>query len=227
MAKEAPPYGARNPEARQLPHVLRNQPALMAKGWLAEGVFPELDELREEHHALLDEVSEKVSACVAQDEAYEAEDANRAAALAEGEAPAPVTGSAERQDALGTLNAERVAALGRLAAFVERAKEIIRDQAGERPTFPDNPGAHLRPWRQQLAATKAEAADEVEQAKEALRKAERMEADAVQIERYLDRLVRPKGGRFDSAPELGRFPTRAQHAATEAPPAMSGAGMVS
>jgi len=227
VPKDSPPHGATKSEPGQLPQALRNQPALTVKDWLPQGIFHELDELREEHHALLDEVDAAVSACVAQREAYEREDADQRAALAEGESPATVTGSAERQDTLAVLNAARVAALDRLAAFVERATQVIKAKGGERPLFPDEPGVQLAEWRRQFAATRAEAAEEIEQAREVLAKAERKAADVDQVEMWLDRTVKPKGGRYLSAPQLGApFPTQAEREADQVSPALSGMGMV-
>jgi hypothetical protein len=138
-----------------------------------------------------------------------------------------VTGSAERQDTLNALNVARLAAIERLAAFVERAAQVIKEKGGERPLFPDEPGIQLAEWRQQFAATRAEAAEEVEKAKEALTKAERKAANVDQVEMWLDRTVKPRAGRYQSAPQLGvGFPTKAEREADQVSPALSGMGMV-
>lgn len=207
------------------PAILRGQPALEAKDWLPEGIFPELDELREEHHRLLDETFAARDKCIALRSKYEGEDKARAAALATGEEPPPVTGSADRQDALGEAEAQLWASWHRVGAFVERAVEVFKEKGGERPEFPDEPGLVLPEWRQQMAAVRAEAAEEMEVARAALAKAERKEADAVGIDKWIDRLVKPKGGRYISAPQPGTFPTRSRLAENEAPPAMAGTGM--
>lgn len=227
MPKDAPPYGATRSEAGQLPHALRNQPALVVKDWLPEGIFPELDELREEHHQLLDEVFAARDEAVGLRAGYEDEDGARAAALAAGDEPPAVTGSAERKDAIGDAEARLQACWDRVAAFVERAAEVIKEKGGERPLFPDEPGLVLPEWRETFAATRAEAADEVEVAKEALAKAERKAANVDQVEGWLDRTVKPRGGRYLSAPQLGvGFPTQAERDANKVSPRLSGMGMV-
>jgi hypothetical protein len=222
-----PPYGATKDQPRQLPQTLRNQPALVAKDWLPEGLFPELDELREEHHQLLDEVFAARGECIRLQQQYDEEDQARAAALATGVEPPPVTGSAERQDKIGDAQARLWAGWDRVAAFVQRAAEVLKEKGGERPQFPNEPGVKLSEWRQQFAATRAAAEAKAQEAREALAKAEREAANADQVEMWLDRTVKPRGGRYQSAPQLGvGFPTQAERDADRVSPNLSGMGMV-
>lgn len=213
---DVPPSGEPWPASgatpgRDLPKVLDGQQALLEGDWLLEGVFPEMDELHAEHRKVLDE------ALAARDEAgklrqgFGEEDEAREAALAEGKEPPPRTGSADRQDALEDARARMWAAWDRVAVFVTRAQEVIKEKAGERPEFPDEPGVRLSPWRQELASERAAAAEEVEKARRAMLKAERDAANVDQVELWLDRLVKPRGGRYMPAPQLGvGFPTAAE-----------------
>lgn len=191
-----------------LPPSLEGQVALFDKDWLPEGIFPELDELRLEHHRILDErCGHLVSELQAK---YEAEDAARQEALNAGEEPPPVTGSADREDSIKDAKARSWAVMERLAAFVERAAEVIKEKGGERPEFPDEPGLVLSEWRQQFAASRSEAEVELEEARAALAKAERRAAYVDQIEGWLDRTVKPRGGRYIEAPEFGAGLTEAE-----------------
>lgn len=192
-----------------LPPILDGgQVALFDKGWLPEGLFPELDELREEHHRILDESVTPSSSELK--EGYAAEDTARQEALNAGEEPPPVTGSAERQDAIKDAEAQSRAKVARLAAFVERAIEVIKEKGGENPEFPDEPGLKLSEWRQTFVSSRSEVEVEVEAAKAALAKAERRAAYIDQIETWLNRTVKPRGGRYIEAPEFGAGLTEAE-----------------
>jgi hypothetical protein len=219
MAKIAMPPVA--PPGRRLPKALQNQPALMERGWLPEGIFPELDELREEHHQHLDACNAAQNDSIELHRQYEDEDRARAAALTAGDKVPAVTGSADRQDALDEASARYWATVYKLAAFVERAAEVFKEKGGERPQFPDEPGLQLSPWRQTFAATRAEAEQEEAEARELLRAAERKVARMEQIETWLNRTVKPRGGRYISAPEFGSRPTRAEREANRMPAALA------
>ncbi len=174
--------------------LLDEQPALQRPGWLPEGLFPELDELREEHHEHLNGGhGDKKRALVEQ---YEAEDAARAEAMRLGNDVPAVTPTAERQDALSEAEAEREAGVAKLRDFIDRAVVRLHE---------------LEPvWRQRLTARRAGHAAEVEQAKAALQEAEREVAKVDQAEQWVNRTVNPRGGRYQPAPAPGDFMTDAE-----------------
>ena len=191
-----------------LPSILDGQVALFDRDWLPQGIFKELDELREEHHQLLDERCGHLISDLRQK--YEDEDTARQGALAAGEEPPPMTGSAEREDAINEAKAQSRASMERLAAFIERAIAVIKEKGGERPEFANELGLVLSEWRQQFAASRSEVDAEVEAAKAALAKAERKATYVDQIEGWLNRTVKPRGGRYIEAPEFGSGLTEAE-----------------
>lgn len=180
-----------------------SQPALqpgLAAGWLAEGVFPEIDELRKEHLERIDCATKAVERKQEIVAGFEAEEAARSAALYAGGDVPPVTPTAEREDALRAADAEHHAEMRKMNDFYLRAVATFQRMA---PV-----------WKQQFAAERAKHAAEVEAAKEALANAERGEANVNQAEQWIDVLVRPKGGRYIVAPTFGiGFMTGAELAA--------------
>lgn len=202
-----------------------NDQVLTQKDWLPEGLFPELDELREEHHRLLDETYEVRNESIALHNKYEAEDEARKEALLVGDDPPSVTGSAERKDALADASARLQAKWDIVAEFCERAIATIREKGGERPEFPDEPGVKLPEWRQYFAAQRAEADAEIEKARAALVAAEGKEARIKGNERWVDLTVRAKGGKYLAASQSPPLMTREEWGADKVPPSMSGLGM--
>lgn len=164
------------------------QPGIGAN-WLPQGLFPELDELRDEHLARLADKAEagrKKGEVIA---GFEAEDAARNAALYAGDESPSVTSTAGREDAVRQADAELYAATRRLHDFYLHAVETIKKTAPA--------------WRAQFAATRAARHADMEAAREALRKAEREAANVDQAEQWVDRTVTPRGGRYIEAPTLG------------------------
>jgi hypothetical protein len=202
-----------------------NDQVLTRKDWLPEGLFPELDELREEHHRLLDETYEVRDESIALHDKYEAEDEARKEALLAGDDPPPVTGSADRKDALADVTARLQAKWDIVAEFANRALAIIKEKGGERPEFPDEPGLVLPEWRQYFAAQRAEADEEIEKAKQALAAAEGKEARIKGNERWVDMTVRAKGGKYLAASQSPPLMTREEWGADKVPASMSGLGM--
>jgi hypothetical protein len=184
------------PVARTDPHpragepasrLIDNQPAMQFEDWLPQGLFPEIDKLREEHIDLLrdHEAGEKVQALREQ---YEGEDAARAEALRTGGEVPTLTPYAERQDTFGAAEAEREAKNARLDDFLHRAIA----------TF-----ARMEPeWREKLRVRAAEAQRKQEEAKAALAAADLEAAKVSRLEIWLTRTVTPFGGRYQSAPEV-------------------------
>lgn len=175
------------------PAILDGQPALGSRDWLPNGVFPEIDKLREEHHAALDAIQEIAGRRSELEDQYTNEDQARDAALLEGEQPPTVTTTAERTDALELVEAERKAAVARLGATVERAIGTFAAMQDE--------------WDQRLAKRAAEAEEKRAKAQELLAEAEREVQATTQIENFVTRTVSPRGGRFITAPE--ELPTEA------------------
>lgn len=172
------------------------QPGIGAD-WLPEDLFPEIDELREEHLERLAAVkgaNGKVSEII---EGFEAEDAARDAALYAGESVPAVTNTAERTDAVRQAEAEAHAARLKLDGFYRSAVERIKELA---PVF-----------QKRFANRRAEHAAAVEKAREALRQAERETANVDQAEQWVERTVEPLGGRYMPAPKFGEgFMTEAE-----------------
>jgi hypothetical protein len=166
--------------------LLDTQPALRRPDWLPEGLFPELDELREEHLEHLNSgAGEKVQELR---DTYEAEDAARAEALRLGRDAPAVTPAAERQDALGEAEAEREAAVARFRDFLDRAVERLHALEPE--------------WREQFREKTAEANRKREEAAALLAAAERETEKVARLELWLDRTVNPRAGRYVGAPDL-------------------------
>jgi len=166
--------------------LLDTQPALRRPDWLPEGLFPELDELREEHLEHLNSgAGQKVQELR---EAYEAEDAARAEALRLGRDLPVVTPTAERQDALGEAEAEREAAVARFRDFLDRAVARLRALEPE--------------WREQFREKNAEANRKREEAAALLAAAERESEKVTRLELWLDRTINPRAGRYVGAPDL-------------------------
>jgi hypothetical protein len=186
-----------HPRAGEVGDLLDSDPALRDPEWLPEGVFPEIDELREEHRARLDDIKAagvKRSELLAQ---YEAEEEARNAALYAGEAVPAVTSASDRQDALAAAEAERVAAHRHFQDFFDRAVETFNRMA----PF----------WQLRFAEARANRATAVEQAEAALRQAEREAANIDQAEQWVNRTVKPLGGRYMQAPTFGvGFMTKAE-----------------
>lgn len=214
-------------KAVEVPRLLDlNDQVLTKKDWLPAGVFPELDELREEHHELVAELDNAAHLSHRLRKRYEQEDEARQEAAVAGEDPPPVTGSADRKDALEDVRVLIQARIDRLAAFVERAIGVINEKYGEAPEFPDEPGLVLPEWRQGFAMRRAEVDTEVEAAKEALRAAERKEAAIKGDQRWLDMTIRAKGGIYMASTQGSPARTREEWGADKVPPSMSGMGMV-
>jgi hypothetical protein len=202
-----------------------NDQVLTQKGWIPEGLFPELDDLREEHHRLLDETYEVRDESIALHKQYEDEDEAREAALLAGDEPPPVTGSAERHDALSDVRVRLQAKWDIVTEFVKSAITTINEKYGAAPEFPDEPGLVLPEWRQMFAAQRAKANEEIEKAQEALRAAEGKEAGIKGNERWLDMTVRARGGVYMAASQSPPTMTRAEWDSDKVPPALSGMGM--
>jgi hypothetical protein len=169
-------------------NLLDTQPALQYPDWLPEGLFPEIDKLREEHIAGLAAIQEAGNKLSALKELYENEDAARAEALRVGGDVPVVTMTATRIDTLRDADAERLAKVAQLADFVDRAIA----------TF-----AELEPeWREQFGQMAAEAEAKQAEAREALRVADAEAARVARHEVWLDRTIHPWGGRFMSAPQV-------------------------
>jgi glycine cleavage system aminomethyltransferase T len=152
------------------------------------GLFPEIDVLREQHQHHLDSVSEAGEKKRALQEGYEAEDNARAEALRlDNEVPA-VTSSAERQDAINDAEAERVAALARFGDFIEQAAATFRSKEPE--------------WRAEFARLTDDAEQKREAAKQMLAEADREVSRVSRLGLWLDRTIRPRAGRYESAPSL-------------------------
>jgi hypothetical protein len=166
--------------------LLDSQPALRRPDWLPEGLFPELDELREEHLEHLN--SHAGDRARELREEYEAEDAARAEALRVGGDVPAVTPTAERQDALGEAEAEREAAVARFRDFIDRAVETLHRLEPE--------------WREQFKQKTAEANRKREEAAALLAAAERETERVSRLELWLDRTISPRAGRYVGAPDL-------------------------
>lgn len=201
-----------------------NDQVLTRKDWLPEGLFPELDELREEHHRLLDETYEVRDESIALHKQYDDEDEARKEALLVGDDPPSVTGSADRKDALADATARLQAKWDIVADFANRALATIREK-GEAPEFPDQPGVFLPEWRQYFVAQRAEADEEIEKARQALAAAEAKEARIKGNERWVDMTVRGKGGKYLAASQSPPLMTREEWGADKVPASMSGLGM--
>lgn len=157
--------------------------------WLPERLFPEIDELRKEHLERLADKSDagdKKRELVAR---FEDEDEARKAALYASEDVPAVTSTADREDAVNEADAELYAATRRLHDFYLHAVAKFQRMA---PT-----------WRAQFAATRAVKAAKMEEAKAALRTAEREAAAVDQAEQWVERTVTPPGGRHMAAPNFG------------------------
>lgn len=193
----------------EVPRILDlNSMVLFEEDWLPEGIFPELDELRIEHHELVAEVKNAGHLAGKLRHQYKEEDEARQEALVRLEDPPPVTGSAERTDRLEEARVFLQVRIDRLAAFVEKAVGVIKDKGGYPPEFADEPGLRLPEWRQEFASQLAEVDTEIEVAKEALRVAERREAAVKSRERWLDNTVRAKGGIYMAASQFPPLMTR-------------------
>jgi hypothetical protein len=164
------------------------QPGI-GRDWLPEGLFPEIDELRAEQMECLEglrEAGAKSDAIVA---GFEAEDEARNAALYAGDPAPSVTGTAEREDTMREVEAERFAAKRKLHDFYLRAVATFKQMAPA--------------WEAQFAVRRAQHAAEVDAAKAALSAAEREAANVEQAEQWIDRTVNPRGGRYVKAPTFG------------------------
>lgn len=193
----------------QLPQALVGQPVIWDRDWLPEGLWPDLDDLREQHHAHLDTIDESLRASSAIEQRFADEDRARAEALRAGEDSPPLTPSSDRQDERDMVAAAHQAALARFAEFVEAAKQ----------TF----DAKARNWKGTLASIKAQAEAEEAEADRILKAAERKVADAEAVEKWLNKLVNPPGGRFHApAPASGARPLKRDRK-EQAPAALAGA----
>lgn len=207
----------------EVPRILDlNSMVLFEEGWLPEGLFPELDELREEHHELVAEVKNAGHLAGKLRQQYKEEDEARQEALVKFKDAPPMTGSAERMDRLEEARAFLQVRIDRLAAFVEKAVGVIKDKGGYPPEFADEPGLKLPDWRQEFASQLAEVDTEIEAAKEALRVAERKEAAIKSKERWLNQTVRAKGGVYMAASQSPPLMTREEWDADKVPAALSG-----
>ena len=187
------PWPAAGDSGVLTPKVLDNQPALQRRDWLPDGVFPEVDALREEHHAHIDECIAAGQSCSDLRESYEQEDRARAEALRTGDDVPTMTSSADRQDALGLAEAERKAAVTRFGEFAQRAIATFSRMEDE--------------WRQRLNQRVADAEQKRQEAQALLAQAEAEMSKAARVAKWVDRMVKPRGGRYMSAPkEFGTLP---------------------
>jgi hypothetical protein len=173
-----------NPSEGGLGGLIDRQPAVRSRDWLPEGLLPEIDELREEHLALLDGgFGRKLSDLREQ---YESEDAARAAAMRVGGEVPPVTPTAEREDAVKEAEAERDAGTARFGDFIVRAEALFQANGPE--------------WRGLIREKIADANREREEAEAAAKAAKREAFMATVAQQWLDKNIVKRGGRFFTFP---------------------------
>ena len=178
-----------------LPDALRQQPALLERDWLPEGIWPELDELRNEHHGHLDACGAAGTALSDLRDSFDAEDRARYAMLKAGETAPSVTPTAERSDQLLEAEAKHDATLERFADFIGVAASIIKAK-GRRLELEEAGHVPETEWRAGLTLQHNAAQDEREAARQALAAADRKVAELKGLERWLDCTVKPRGGRY-------------------------------
>ncbi len=169
-----------NPSEGGLGDLIDKQPAVRSRDWLPEGLLPEIDDLREEHLALLD--SGFGSKLRELREQYEGEDAARAAAMRVGGEVPYVTPTAEREDALRHAEAERDAGTAKFGDFIVRAEALFRTEGPA--------------WRARVQEKIAAANREREEAEAAARAAQREAFMATVAQQWLDKNIAKRGGRF-------------------------------
>jgi hypothetical protein len=108
---------------------LRHQ-TLVKPDWLPPGLWSELDELREEHHQLIEERKRTQAEAVAVRQRFEEEDRQRQEAYRRGK-QAKVTPRHEREDAIEDAKAKAGAAMDNLEEFLDEAVQTIQRKQGD------------------------------------------------------------------------------------------------
>jgi hypothetical protein len=161
--------------------LVRENPAIRKPNWLPEGLWPELDELRERHVQLLADSSSTGSRKDQLTKKYEREDEAQMQALQAGEDPPPSTPMDQRQS---ELHDAKLAADAAHIAFCEAVSEMVAKVREKR-----------RDWNNTFTRLETEAREKREEMARLQKEAEQKEWDANRLRLWLSRTAEDKPGR--------------------------------